>query len=135
MQAQDHFWSRVAADYERHFVDPYRADVRNNPLRRLLRRVRDRQHKVVADLGCGIGPMLPFLSRHFNSVHAVDFADGMLERSRTRVPNCANVHFHRASFLDLRVLPEPIDVALAVNSLVLPNPADLDRALVEFGAS
>lgn len=131
MQSQDHFWSRVASSYEQHFVDPYRADVRNNPVKRILRRLRDPKHRIVADLGCGIGPLLPFLAEHFKTVHAVDFAEGMLERARAQVKDCANVHFHQASFLDLSGLPK-VDIAVAVNSLVLANPADLERALVEI---
>ena len=133
MQEQDHFWSRVAGSYEREFVDPYRADVRNNPLKKILRRLRDPEQRVVADLGCGIGPLLPCLARHYKTVHAVDFAEGMLDRAREQVKGCANVRFHQASFLDLRVLSEPIDVAVAVNSLVLPNPDDLEKALREIG--
>jgi SAM-dependent methyltransferase len=132
MQAQDHFWSRVAASYEREFVDPYRVDVRN-PLKRILRRLRDPENRVVADLGCGIGPLLPFLSRHFKTVHAVDFAEGMLDRARETASECANVRFHQATLLDLSALAEPIDVAVAVNSLVLPNPHELDDALREIG--
>ena len=133
MQEQDHFWSRVAASYEREFVDPYRADVRNNPLKKILRRLRDSEQRVVADLGCGIGPLLPFLARHYKTVRAVDFAEGMLNRARERVKDCANVYFHQAGFTDLRVLSEPVDVAVAVNSLVLPNPDDLEKALREIG--
>jgi ubiquinone/menaquinone biosynthesis C-methylase UbiE len=133
MQEQDHFWSRVAASYEREFVDPYRADVRNNPLKKILRRLRDPEQRVVADLGCGIGPLLPFLARHYKTVHAVDFAEGMLNRARERIKDCTNVYFHQAGFTDLRVLPEPVDVAVAVNSLVLPNPDDLEKALREIG--
>ncbi|MBI1832185.1 MAG: class I SAM-dependent methyltransferase [Planctomycetes bacterium] len=133
MLTQDHFWSLAATDYERLFVDPYRADVRGNPLLRLLRRLADPVRGVVADLGCGIGPILPFLSRHFRTVHAVDFAEEMLNRARERGKNCMNVTFHAASFLDLRCLPEPIDVAVAVNSLVLPNPDEIEKALREIG--
>jgi ubiquinone/menaquinone biosynthesis C-methylase UbiE len=132
MQEQDQVWSKFAASYERQFVDPYRDDVRS-PLKRILRRLRDRDERVVADLGCGIGPLLPFLADHFKTVHAVDFAEGMLERARATVKDCANVRFHQASFLELSVLPEPIDVAVAVNSLVLPNPDDLEKALREIG--
>jgi SAM-dependent methyltransferase len=132
MQSQDHFWSRVAASYEQQFVDPYRDDVRNNPLLKILRRL-SAKHRVVADLGCGIGPLLPFLAQHFKTVYAVDFAEGMLERARERVKDCPNVHFHQASFTDLHKLPEPVDVAVAVNSLVLPNPEDIEKALREIG--
>ena len=85
MPGQDHFWSQVASVYEQEFVDPYNADVRGNPLKRTLRRLGDPAHKVVADLGCGIGPLLPFLSRQYRTVYAVDFAAGMLERARARV--------------------------------------------------
>jgi ubiquinone/menaquinone biosynthesis C-methylase UbiE len=133
MPEQDHFWSRVAASYEREFIDPYRADVRSNPLKRILRRLRDPDQRVVADIGCGIGPMLPFLSRHFKTVYAVDFAAGMLERARERAKDCKNVRYIQASFTNLQTLPEPVDVALAVNSLVLPNPEELEKALVEIG--
>ena len=130
MLEQDHFWSKVAASYEQQFVDPYRDDVRS-PLKRILRRLGNRE-RVVADLGCGIGPLLPFLAEHFKMVYAVDFAEGMLERARERVKDCPNVRFHQASFLDLHCLLEPIDVAVAVNSLVLPNPDDLEAALREI---
>jgi SAM-dependent methyltransferase len=76
---------------------------------------------------------LPFLSRHFKKVYAVDFAQGMLERAREHARDCGNVHYMQASFADLRILPEPVDVAVAVNSLVLPNPAELEQALREIG--
>src|SRR5258707_600626 len=108
MQEQDHFWSRVAASYEREFVDPYRADVRDNPLKKILRRLGDPEQRVVPALGCGIGPLLPFLARHFKTVYAVDFAEGMLDRARERVKDCANVRFHQAGFAALGVLPEPL---------------------------
>jgi ubiquinone/menaquinone biosynthesis C-methylase UbiE len=132
MQQQDHFWSRVATSYEEQFVDPYRDDVRS-PLKKVLRRLSDPKNRVVADCGCGIGPLLPFLSEQFKTVYAIDFAEGMLERARERVKDRSNIHFHQASFLDLSGLPEPVDIAVAVNSLVLPNPADLENALREIG--
>lgn len=129
MLGQDHFWSAVASDYEREFVDPYNTDVRGNPLKRTLRRLGDPVTKTVADLGCGIGPLLPFLSRQYRTVYAIDFAAGMLERARARVPDRQNVEFVTASLMDLPALPESVDVALSVNSLVMPKPDDLDLAL------
>src|SRR5206468_3259726 len=81
------------------------------------------------------GPMLPFLARHFKTVYAVDFAEGMLDRAREHAKACANVRYVQASFTNLQALPEPVDVALAVNSLVLPNPDDLEIALGEIGRS
>lgn len=132
MPGQDHFWSQAASFYEKEFIDPYHGDVRDNPLKKILRRLGDPATKVVADLGCGVGPLLPMLSRHYRTVHAVDFAPGMLERAREQVRDCANVCFTQASFTQLHALPEPVDVAVAVNSLVLPNPEELDAALREI---
>ena len=132
MPEQDHFWSRAADSYEREFVDPYRTDVRHNPLKKILRRLRDPEKRVVADLGCGIGPLLPFLARHYQRVYAVDFAAGMLKRAREKAVACPNVRFVQAPFTDLTALPEPVDVAVAVNSLVLPSPDDLEAGLREI---
>ena len=56
------------------------------------------------------------------TVYAVDFADGMLERARLRVEDSKNVRFVQAAFTNLQAMPEPVDVAVSVNSLVLPNP-------------
>jgi SAM-dependent methyltransferase len=129
MSHQDHYWSQAAAFYEQEFIDPYRADVRNNPLKKSLRRLAAKKSRVVADLGCGLGPLLPFLAQHFQTVYAVDFAEGMLERARQTVGGRSNVQFVKADLTKLDGLAEPLDVAVAVNSLVQPNPADQQRAL------
>jgi SAM-dependent methyltransferase len=133
MSDQADAWSGVAGDYEREFIDPYRPGVRN-PLRPVLRRVPAASSLTVADLGCGIGPLLPFLSRRFAAVWAVDFAEGMLARARRRCRKLANVQFLQASFTDLAALHGRLDVAVAVNSLVLPDVADLDAGLAQVRA-
>ncbi len=130
---QDHFWSRAAQTYEDEFVDPYRADVQS-PLMKALWRLGDRARRTVADLGCGIGPLLPFLAEHFHTVHAVDFAEGMLARARERCRGLANVHFLQRSFTDLSCLAGELDVAVAINSLVLPSLPDLEEALRQIRA-
>jgi SAM-dependent methyltransferase len=128
MPKQDHFWSASTKDYEKAFIDPYAAGVRGNPVKKVLHRLRGRD--AVADLGCGIGPLLPFLSRRYKAVYAVDFAEGMLKRAKQRVRGAANVNFVRASLTDLCDVP-PVDVAVAVNSLLQPNLDDLEASLRE----
>src|SRR5437870_5615896 len=118
MSTQDNFWSQAARSYEKDFIDPYRPDVRN-PLLQALAKLAQRD-KSVADLGCGIGPLLPFLADNFPHVHAVDFAEGMLLRARQQVAGRTNVSFLHANFTDLTALHGQVDVAVAVNSLVLP---------------
>ncbi|MCI0740051.1 MAG: class I SAM-dependent methyltransferase [Gemmataceae bacterium] len=132
MPKQEHYWSQAAQGYEKAFIDPYRADVRS-PLLRALKQLAD-SGKTVADLGCGIGPLLPFLSQNFKRVHAVDFAAGMLDRARQTAAGKDNVVFHELDFRDLRPLHGQIDVVVAVNSLVLPDIRDLEKALREIHA-
>lgn len=127
---QHEYWSRAARSYEKDFIDPYRADVRNPLLKALAALGSTDKH--VADLGCGIGPLLPFLADHFAHVHAVDFAEGMLQRARTQVAQRTNVTFLQGNFTNLGALHGQIDVAVAVNSLVLPDVRELGRALEEI---
>lgn len=131
MAEQSHAWSHVAPDYEAEFVDPYRPEVAN-PLLSELAQIRDKEKLVVADLGCGIGPLLPILAKQFRTVHAVDFAEGMLKRAKERCHGLGNIEFHQGSLTDLSHLHEQLDVAIAVNSLVLPDVRDLDTALVQI---
>ncbi len=133
MPSQDQLWSQAAASYEKEFIDPYLPDVRRNPLPRLLRRLAA-PSKVVADLGCGIGPLLPLLASSFRTVYALDFADGMLARARERVPDAANVRFLQADLTRLPDFPELWDVAVAVNSLVMPDVREQESALREIHA-
>jgi SAM-dependent methyltransferase len=130
MGNQEDSWSAVAGDYEAEFIDPYRLDV-HSPLLRTLRRLPGR---VAADLGCGIGPLLPFLAGRFERVIAVDFAEGMLKRARERCRGLANVEFVRRSLTDLG-LAGKVDVAVSVNSLVMPDLDDLEKALAQLRAS
>src|SRR5438876_12252825 len=111
MSSQDRQWSKVAASYEKEFIDPYLADVRN-PIKKYLADHGDPARKVVADLGCGIGPLLPLLSQHYRKVYAIDFARGMLERARKAAAKCVNVEFIQASLMDLRLV-EPVAIAVA----------------------
>lgn len=128
MSDQDHFWSKAAASYEQEFVDPFRSDVRS-PLKRALKKLAFRGAKIVADLGCGIGPLLPFLSETFDKVIAVDFASGMLDRARRRCADRSNVTYLERSLTTLTGLADSLDIAVSVNSLVMPNVADQEAAL------
>jgi SAM-dependent methyltransferase len=133
MTSQAQHWSKAAASYETDFVDPYRPDVRS-PLLATLHKLADPQRGTVGDLGCGIGPLLPFLAEHFQTVHAVDFADGMLRRARARCAGLANVTFHLQALTELAPLHGALDVAVSVNSLVMPNILDQEACLREMHA-
>jgi SAM-dependent methyltransferase len=125
---QAYYWSQAARSYEQDFVDPFRADVRS-PLLDTLGEIPDARSKMAADLGCGIGPLLPFLAGRFRRVVAVDFAEGMLERAREQATGLGNVEFLQRPLTDLSSLAGQVDVAVAVNSLVMPDVSELEASL------
>jgi SAM-dependent methyltransferase len=128
MSDQAHYWSKSAARYEDEFVDPYRRP-EDNPLLDAIANVSDAAAKTVADLGCGVGPLVPTLAVHFGSVVAVDFAAGMLDRARERCAGLTNVEFMQRDLGDLAPLAGSVDVAVAVNSLVMPSVAAIEAVL------
>jgi SAM-dependent methyltransferase len=126
---QARLWSRHAAEYEEYFLDPYREGV-VNPLWKALDSVADAKSKAVIDLGCGTGPLLPHLLERFGEVTALDFAKAMIKRSRQRLGEQADqVEFLNRSMYDLDDRRDCYDVAVAINSVVMPDVRDIDRAL------
>ncbi len=128
-------WSRHAAGYERVFLDPYRPGV-NNPILKRLDALKAPGRKAVIDLGCGTGPLLDRLVGRFGEVHALDFAPGMITRSKARLGDRAqSVTFHNRPMHELDDLAGQFDVAVAVNSLVMPDTRDIDRTLKAIRAA
>jgi SAM-dependent methyltransferase len=122
-------WSRHAARYSALFLDPYESGV-ENPILTALDSVSGADTKTVADLGCGTGPLLPYLARRFAQVIALDFAPGMIERARGRVGKLAeNITFLKRPMTELDDYRACFDVVVAVNSLVMPDVRDIDRTL------
>ncbi len=127
---QAEHWSRQAARYDELFLDPYGQDV-VNPLWRAMEAIPGAVRKTVADLGCGTGTLLPYLVERFESVIAIDFAPGMLAYARRRLdgPALARVTFLERPMDELDDLAGKLDVAVAVNSLVMPDVRQIDRTL------
>jgi len=128
-KGQDRHWSRHAQHYDDVFLDPFAPGV-ENPLHARLAAVTDPAEKSVIDLGCGTGPLLPYLLGRFGSVTALDFAPGMIARARERLgPDAERVRFERRPMHELDDLGGPFDLAVAVNSLVMPEIAAIERTL------
>jgi len=118
----------VAGRYEEEFIDPERPGGRN-PLRPALARLAKEGLRSVADLGCGTGALLPFLAEHFREVYAVDFAEGMLTRARASCQGQRNIRFVQSAMRDVASRVEAVEVAVAVNSLIMADLDDLEASL------
>jgi SAM-dependent methyltransferase len=126
---QDRHWSRAAARYDELFLDAFHPDV-ESPLLKALAAVADPGSKTVVDLGCGTGPLLPHLVGRFGRVLALDFAPAMVAKAKQRLGRgAAKVTFLTRPMHELDDLAGSVDVAVAVNSLVMPDVRLIDRTL------
>jgi SAM-dependent methyltransferase len=128
MAARD--WDRIAADYFGEIVSPFHAGV-PRVLVRALDAVPDARRKTVADLGCGMGLLLPALAARFRRVLAIDFSPAMLARARAA---CRQPHVcvERADLADLSAFAGRLDVAVTVNAVLTPDPDRIDRIFGEL---
>ena len=117
-------WDRIAGDYLGHIVSPFDRGI-SNPLFDQLLAIRCAHRKTVADLGCGVGMLLPFLSKRFRKVAAIDFSAGMLRRARRKV-RATNVSFRRADMTDLSRFRERFHVTAVLEG---GNHVTIDIAL------
>jgi SAM-dependent methyltransferase len=135
LQDQDQQLSRAAPRYDELFLDAFHPDV-DNPLLDALEDVFEPGSKTVADLGCGTGILLPRLLGRFQRVIALDFAPAMLSKARKRLGRRArSVEFLERPMHEIDDLAGVVDVALAVNSLVMPDVRLIDRTLRAIRAS
>ncbi len=135
LQNQDRQWSRHAARYDELFLDAFHPGV-ENPLLAALDAVPEPERRTVADLGCGTGPLLPRLVGRFGRVIALDFAPAMLAHAKERLgAEAAKVTFEARAMHDLDDYADQLDVAIAVNSLVMPDVRVIDRTLRAIRAS
>jgi SAM-dependent methyltransferase len=126
-------WDRIADVYFEEISTPFQAEVKN-PLLDYLDALPGREEMTVADLGCGIGNLLPFLADRFSKVVAVDFSRKMLRTTQINCPQ-DNIQFCRQSLADLSVFRRQFDVAITVNSVLAPSLSTVDQILGEMAAS
>jgi SAM-dependent methyltransferase len=126
-------WDRIADVYFEEISTPFQAAVKN-PLLDYLDALPGREEMTVADLGCGIGNLLPFLADRFQKVVAVDFSPKMLRAAQINCPQ-DNIQFCRQSLADLSVFHGQFDVAITVNSVLAPSLSAVDQILGEIAAS
>lgn len=115
--------------YDELFLDAFHPGV-ESPLMTALAAVPDPTRKTIIDLGCGTGPLLPHLVGRFGRVLALDFAPAMISRARTRLGADARaVTFLNRPMDELDDLAGTVDVAVAVNSVIMPDVRLIDRTL------
>ncbi len=129
LQDQDRQWSRHASRYDELFLDSLNPNV-VNPVLSMLEAVPEPERRTVADLGCGTGPLLPRLIDRFGRIVALDFAPDMITCARDRLgDDAAKVTFETRPMHELSDYTGQFDVAVAINSLVMPDVRVIDKTL------
>lgn len=129
-------WSRQAGPYHDVFLDPFREGV-ENPVLGWLDRIAEPATKAAIDLGCGTGPLLPRLLKGFGQVTALDFAPGMIKKSKARLgaEDAKRVTFLERPMHELSDRAGQFDVAVAMNSIVMPDVRLIDTTLAAIRAA
>ena len=82
----------------------------------------------IADIGCGLGDILPDIRHRFGNIdyHGFDFVDGFLRDASARFENDKHAHFHP---LDITQQEIPVACDLVVLSGMLNNAMPNDSSL------
>ncbi len=108
-------WNKSAENYYGDVISPIKNSI-NNPLEKDLKKLNGK----VVDIGCGIGELIPFLSKKFDEVHAWDYSKEMIKKASEKSSGIKNVFFGVKNILDVKE-KEIFDVGIAINSLLEPN--------------
>jgi len=112
-------WDRHAKRYFEDIISPFADKKASKMIFDFVGRFSGKK-KICADLGCGIGFLLPELSKRFKEVYAVDFSGKMIDFAKRKNKNLKNIVFEVG---DLRKLKykNKFDFAIAVNSILMPS--------------
>jgi ubiquinone/menaquinone biosynthesis C-methylase UbiE len=113
-------WDSLAPCFEQSVMQIAEHDL-DSTLKNEIRRIA-KGRRLAADLGCGVGSMLPLLCRNFSTVYAVDFSSALLKEAKRRVTS-PNVCFIRHDLAGDKRLPVVADVTFCVNALITDRPS------------
>lgn len=125
-------WDKTAKNYFSEVVSPFAEGV-DNPIFWYLdnKIVSDKKKMSVIDIGCGIGNFLPTLSEKFAKVVGFDFSPKMVDISKEKVKEAKNVTVLVRDARELSEFYNQFDVAVTVNSILLPDIKDVEKMFKE----
>lgn len=125
-------WDKTAKNYFTEVVSPFAKGVENPIYWYIEKKIDFSKRKSVIDIGTGIGNMLPSLSKEFKEVVALDISPKMIEKAKKNAENLENVKLLVRDARDLREFYNQFDVAVSVNSILLPEVKSIEKILSEI---
>ncbi len=115
------YWDAMAHCYEDEIMSVFHADAKGL-IRKRISRIASPKH-AVADIGCGIGHFLAFLSGKFGRVYANDISPELLRRAREDHAWRGNITFLGGDIsAAFKKIPK-VECAVSVNSLISSSAA------------
>lgn len=109
-------WDSRAFDYKSKVLSPLYPGVKN-PVFKFVYGLNSKQYERVADLGCGRGEFLGFLSQHFKEVWGIDWSKNMLHIAKKINKERKNVHLKRLDIRNLGTFYGYFDAVFSINTI------------------
>ncbi|MFA6097411.1 MAG: methyltransferase domain-containing protein [Candidatus Paceibacterota bacterium] len=131
---QREYWNRNenTEEYEKNNFSIFSdTKARRHILSRLDMVLKD-PHSIVADLGCGPGHILPYLSERCSVVVKIDYAENMLKEAQKRNSNLTNIVYRVGDMRKLNEWYGKFDVVVATNSILPGSILEADAMIKEI---
>lgn len=122
------FWNNVK-DYNKEIVSVF-VEEKNNKLIEMLNEIKDKDKKIIADFGCGIGNSFKYINK-FKKIYAIDFSKNMLEFASNNKYKKENFNLIHSEISNIE-LDEKVDVSLSIMSLFPNNFQEFEKTIINF---
>lgn len=109
------FWEEIQ-DYDSQVFSVFADKDAENPIFDYLK--QKPKGMLVADLGCGSGNFLKFLSQNFEKIIAADYSNNLLKEAKKRHSTLTNIEYKLMDMKDLEGLDGLLDIAISINSIL-----------------
>ncbi|HIH13363.1 MAG TPA: class I SAM-dependent methyltransferase [Candidatus Nanoarchaeia archaeon] len=132
MDSEVKVWNKIAKKYAEEIISPFSEGVTNPIFWYLENKIGTATKEMsVIDIGCGIGNFLPTLAQKFSKVVGIDFSPKMIETATAQAKDFPNVSLFVRDGRDLHEFHNQFDVAVTVNSILLPKVKDCEKMIQE----
>jgi SAM-dependent methyltransferase len=113
------YWDSKAKNYDKEIFFSILED-KTGLFKRQINKFASKKHDA-ADLGCGTGSYLPFLSKKFKSVYACDLSPKLIKKAEKNCFACGNITFETVDMAKQKFKLSGIRFAVSANVLIIPD--------------
>ncbi len=113
------YWDSKAENYGEEIFSSIAGD-KNGLIKKHISKYASKKFRA-ADLGCGTGLYLPFLSKKLKSVYACDLSPELLKKAKKRCTACRNIVFETVDLAKNRIKLPGVKFAVSANVLIIPD--------------